>query len=154
MKYDLDTVCDLDSNKWQLSTEAATSLGGRSLKPFFLTNDTQCFFLILSFRVKKEFEGVAAIPPTASAASEVVDGGVGGAAATAASGASGADAGAAAAAIPGSSQYEPRLGTIQDAEGGQQLQRELDAVAASTVKGLFQVLHNGRNDSCIRQSQL
>ena len=106
---------------------------------FFLTNDTQCFFLILSFRVKKEFEGVAAIPPTASAASEVVDGGVGGAAA-AASGASGADAGAAAAAIPGSSQYEPRLGTIQDAEGGQQLQRELDAVAASTVKGLFQVL--------------
>ena len=95
------------------------------------------FFLILSFRVKKEFEGVAAIPPTASAASEVVDGGVGGAAA---SGASGADAGAAAAAIPGSSQYEPRLGTIQDAEGGQQLQRELDAVAASTVKGLFQVL--------------
>ena len=106
----------------------------------FLTNDTQCFFLILSFRVKKEFEGVAAIPPTASAASEVVDGGVGGAAATAASGASGADAGAAAAAIPGSSQYEPRLGTIQDAEGGQQLQRELDAVAASTVKGLFQVL--------------
>ena len=104
-----------------------------------MTNDTQCFFLILSFRVKKEFEGVAAIPPTASAASEVVDGGVGGAAATAASGASGADAGAAAAAIPGSSQYEPRLGTIQDAEGGQQLQRELDAVAASTVKGLFQV---------------
>ena len=103
-----------------------------------MTNDTQCFFLILSFRVKKEFEGVAAIPPTASAASEVVDGGVGGAAA--ASGASGADAGAAAAAIPGSSQYEPRLGTIQDAEGGQQLQRELDAVAASTVKGLFQVL--------------
>ena len=97
------------------------------------------FFLILSFRVKKEFEGVAAIPPTASAASEVVDGGVGGAAA-AASGASGADVGAAAAAIPGSSQYEPRLGTIQDAEGGQQLQRELDAVAASTVKGLFQVL--------------
>jgi len=84
-------------------------------------------------RVKKEFEGVAAIPPTASAASEVVDGGVGGAAA-AASGASGADVGAAAAAIPGSSQYEPRLGTIQDAEGGQQLQRELDAVAASTVK--------------------
>ena len=108
-----------------------------------MTNDTQCFFLILSFRVKKEFEGVAAIPPTASAASEVVDGGVGGAAA-AASGASGADAdagaAAAAAAIPGSSQYEPRLGTIQDAEGGQQLQRELDAVAASTVKGLFQVL--------------
>ena len=139
MKYDLDTVCDLDSNKWRLSTEGATSLGGRSLKPFFLTNDTQCFFLILSFRVKKEFEGVAAIPPTASAASEVVDGGVGGAAA-AASGASGADAGAAAAAIPGSSQYEPRLGTIQDAEGGQQLQRELDAVAASTVKGLFQVI--------------
>ena len=127
------------------SEDAASSL-------FFLTNDTQCFFLILSFRVKKEFEGVAAIPPTASAASEVVDGGVGGAAA--ASGASGADAGAAAAAIPGSSQYEPRLGTIQDAEGGQQLQRELDAVAASTVKGLFQVLHNGRNDSCIRQSQL
>ena len=115
------------------SEDAASSL-------FFLTNDTQCFFLILSFRVKKEFEGVAAIPPTASAASEVVDGGVGGAAATAASGASGADAGAAAAAIPGSSQYEPRLGTIQDAEGGQQLQRELDAVAASTVKGLFQVL--------------
>ena len=114
------------------SEDAASSL-------FFLTNDTQCFFLILSFRVKKEFEGVAAIPPTASAASEVVDGGVGGAAA-AASGASGADAGAAAAAIPGSSQYEPRLGTIQDAEGDQQLQRELDAVAASTVKGLFQVL--------------
>merc|ERR1719491_980411 len=76
-------------------------------------------------RVKKEFEGVAAIPPTASAAdSEVVDGGVGGAAA----------AGGGAAAIPGSSQYEPRLGTIQDAEGGQQLQRELDAVAASTVQ--------------------
>ena len=97
------------------------------------------FFLVLSFRVKKEFEGVAAIPPTASAASEVVDGGVGGGAA-AASGDSGADVGAAAAAIPGSSQYEPRLGTIQDAEGGQQLQRELDAVAASTVKGLFQVL--------------
>ena len=95
-----------------------------------MTNDTQCFFLILSFRVKKEFEGVAAIPPTASAASEVVDGGVGGA----------AGAGTAAAAIPGSSQYEPRLGTIQDAEGGQQLQRELDAVAASTVQGLCQVL--------------
>ena len=100
------------------------------------------FFLILSFRVKKEFEGVAAIPPTASAAatSEVVDGSVGGGAAAAGGGAAGgAGAGAAAAAIPGSSQYEPRLGTIQDAEGDQQLQRELDAVAASTVKGLFQV---------------
>ena len=104
-----------------------------------MTNDAQCFSSSSFFRVKKEFEGVAAIPPTASAASEVVDGGVVGAA-VAASGASGADAGAAAAAIPGSSQYEPRLGTIQDAEGGQQLQRELDAVAASTVKGLFQVL--------------
>jgi hypothetical protein len=111
-------------------------------RAFFLTNDTQCFFLILSFRVKKEFEGVAAIPPTASAAaSEVVDGSVGGGAASPASGgaAGGAGAGAAAAAIPGSSQYEPRLGTIQDAEGGQQLQRELDAVAASTVTGLYQV---------------
>ena len=100
------------------------------------------FFLILSFRVKKEFEGVAAIPPTASAAaSEVVDGSVGGGAASQAGGgaAGGAGAGAAAAAIPGSSQYEPRLGTIQDAEGGQQLQRELDAVAASTVQGLCQV---------------
>ena len=134
--YDLDTMCDLDSNKWRLSTEAATSL-----EPFFLTNDTQCFFLILSFRVKKEFEGVAAIPPTASAAaSEVVDGSVGGAAAAADGGAAvaGVGAGAAAAAIPGSSQYEPRLGTIQDAEGGQQLQRELDAVAASAEKGLCQ----------------
>ncbi len=105
------------------------------------------FFLILSFRVKKEFEGVAAIPPTASAAaSEVVDGSVGGAAAAADGGAAvaaGVGAGAAAAAIPGSSQYEPRLGTIQDAEGGQQLQRELDAVAASTEKGLCQVLQQG-----------
>ena len=68
------------------------------------------FFLFSSFfRVKKEFEGVAAIPPNSNVVA---------AASTASTAASAVGGSATTATIPGS-QYEPRLGTIQDAEGGQ-----------------------------------
>jgi len=70
-------------------------------------------------RVKKEFEGVAAIPPNTNV--------------VAASAASTASAAASeAATIPGS-QFEPRLGTIQDAEGGGQLPQPQQQASDSEV---------------------
>ena len=81
------------------------------------------FFSFSSFfRVKKEFEGVAAIPPNSNV--------VAAASATASTAASAVGSSATTATIPGS-QYEPRLGTIQDAEGGQlpQTQQQADSEA-------------------------
>ena len=87
-----------------------------------------CIFFssIYSSRVKKEFEGAAAIPSN----SNVVAMAASSAAATSEAATSST------AAVPGS-QYVPGLGTIQDAEGGQ-LQPSKPETLASTASSSFE----------------